>query len=403
MISRRTFALSLPALALATSAQAQIVHTRGLDFDQFVTELWKDAQAKGITRITFAKAFADVTPDARVIATTKKQPEYNKPAGAYVTSAASVTNLKEGQKKETQWRQTLDAIEKRFKVERWVILAIWGMETSYGALKDKWDGIRSLATLAFVKYRDPYFRNELLVALRIIQDGHIAREKFATSWAGAMGQPQFMPSNFVEYAIDFDGDGKRDIWTSVPDVLASMANYFSRAAGGWKWGVPWGFEVSVPKEFDLMKSRATFEEWATLGVRRADGKPYPANGDGILFFPAGLPGPAFIVTPNFEVIKDYNDSDVYALAIGTLSDMMQGGSGTTKTPWPKEPTQLPRDDRIALQKRLAELGYDQTRFTAHIDFKMRDFVRAEQKKYGLVTDGQPNAALLDKMGVKRQP
>ncbi len=410
MIPRRTVVLApilaLPALALAqsaltTPAQAQAVHTRGLDFDQFVTELWKDAQAKGITRTTFAKAFADVTPDARVIATTKKQPEYGKPAGAYVTSIASATNAREGLKKEAQWRPTFDAVEKRFRVERWVILAIWGMETSYGALKDKWDGIRSLATLAFIKYRDPYFRDELLIALHIIQDGHIPREKFATSWAGAMGQTQFMPTNFVDYAIDFDGDGKRDIWTSVPDILASTANYFAKAAGGWKWGVPWGFEVIVPKGFDLMKSRATFEEWGKLGVKRADGKPYPASGDGILFFPAGIPGPGFIVTANFDVIKDYNDSDVYALAIGTLSDMMQGGSGVTKTPWPKEATQLPRDDRIVLQKKLAELGYDQTRFTAHIDFKMRDFVRAEQKKHGLVTDGQPNPALLDKMGIKR--
>ena len=150
-----------------------------------------------------------------------------------------------------------------------------------------------------------------------------------------------------------------------------------------------------------MKSRATFDEWARLGVRRTDGKAFPSTGDGILFFPAGLPGPAFIVTPNFEVIKDYNDSDVYALAIGHLSDLMQGG-GSFKTPWPVQPTQLPRDDRIALQKRLAALGYDQTRFSAHIDFKMRDFVRAEQKKHGLVTDGHPNAALMDKMGVKRQ-
>ena len=404
MISRRTVVLALPGLiALVAPAPAQLVHNRGLDFDQFVTELWKDAQTRGISRTTFAKAFADVTPDARVIATTRKQPEYNKPAGAYVNAIASATNMKEGLKKEAQWRPTFEAIEKRFRVERWVILAIWGMETSYGALKDKWDGIRSLATLAFVKYREPYFRNELLVALRIIQDGHIARDKFATSWAGAMGQTQFMPTNFVDYAIDFDGDGKRDIWTSVPDVLASTANYFAKAAGGWKWGVPWGFEVLVPKDFDLMKSRASFEEWARLGVKRADGKAYPATGDGILFFPAGLPGPAFIVTPNFDVIKDYNDSDVYALAIGQLSDMMQGGAATTRTPWPAQATQLPRDDRIALQKKLAELGYDQTRFTAHIDFKMRDFVRAEQRKHGLVTDGHPNAALLDKMGVKRQP
>jgi hypothetical protein len=165
-------------------------------------------------------------------------------------------------------------------------------------------------------------------------------------------------------------------------------------------GVPWGFEVIVPRGFDLMKSHATFEEWTKLGVRRADGKPFPASGDGILFFPAGLPGPAFVVTPNFDVIKDYNDSDVYALAIGHLSDLMQGG-GAFKAAWPTQGTQLPRDDRIALQKKLAALGYDQTRFTAHIDFKMRDFVRAEQKKHGLITDGHPNAALLKAMGVKQ--
>src|ERR1041384_1595961 len=224
MIPRSLAALALLVLFALPPAQAQVVHTRSLDFDQFVTELWKDAQAKGISRTTFAKAFADVTPDPRVIATTKKQPEYNKPAGAYVNSIASAANTREGLKKEAQWRPTFEAIEKRFRVERWVILAIWGMETSYGALKDKGDGIRSLPPLALVKYREPYFRNELLVALRITQDGHIARDKFATSWAGAMGQTQFMPTNFVDYAIDFDGDGKRDIWTSVPDVLASTAN-----------------------------------------------------------------------------------------------------------------------------------------------------------------------------------
>ena len=269
------------------------------------------------------------------------------------------------------------------------------METSYGALKDKWDGIRSLATLAFAKYRDPYFRNELLVALKIIQDGHIAREKFVSSWAGAMGQTQFMPTNFVDYAVDFTGDGKRDIWTNVPDVLASTANYFTKAAGGWKWGVPWGFEVSIPKGFDLMKSRATFEEWTKLGVKRADGKAFPASGDGILFFPTGLPGPAFIVTPNFEVIKDYNNSDVYALAIGHLSDLMQGG-GPFKTPWPAQtrPASARRPDRTAEEARRARLRR-RSGSPRIIDFKMRDFVRAEQKKHGLVTDGHPNAMLLD--------
>jgi len=401
MILRILAALAL-VVSVSASTVAQQPAPRDPAFEKFLADVWKDAQGKGITRATFEKAFAGVTPDPRVIATTKRQPEYNKPAGLYVNQIASPLNAKTGLRKEVEWRSTFDAIEKKYKVERWVILAIWGMETSYGALKDKWDGIRSLATLAFAKYRDPYFRNELLVALKIIQEGHISREKFVSSWAGAMGQTQFMPTNFVDYAVDFNGDGRRDIWTNVPDVLASTANYFAKAAGGWKMGVPWGFEVLVPKGFDLMKSRATFDEWARLGVKRADGKAFPSTGDGILFFPAGLPGPAFIVTPNFEVIKDYNDSDVYALAIGHLSDLMQGG-GSFKTPWPVQPTQLPRDDRIALQKKLAALGYDQTRFSAHIDFKMRDFVRAEQKKYGLVTDGHPNAALMDKMGVKRQP
>jgi membrane-bound lytic murein transglycosylase B len=383
----------------ASSAPAQQPAPRDPAFDRFLAELWKDAQAKGISRATFDKAFAGVTPDSRVIATTKKQPEYNKPAGLYVNQIASPANAKQGLQKEKEWHQTLDGIEKKYRVERWVILAIWGMETSYGALKDKWDGIRSLATLAFAKYRDPYFRNELLVALRIIQDGHISREKFVSSWAGAMGQTQFMPTNFVDYAVDFNGDGRRDIWTSVPDVLASTANYFAKAAGGWKMGMPWGFEVIIPQGFDMMKSMMKFAEWTKLGVRRADGKAFPADGDGILFFPAGLPGPAFIVTPNFEVIKDYNDSDVYALAIGHLSDLMQGGGGF-KAAWPTHGTQLPRDDRIAMQKKLAELGYEQTRFTAHIDFKMRDFVRSEQKKHGLVTDGQPNAALMQRMGLR---
>jgi lytic murein transglycosylase len=395
----RTLLLAF-VVALASPVHAQ---QRPADpaFQKFLADLWTDAQTKGISRATFDRAFAGVVPDPRVIATTKKQPEYNKPAGRYVTQIASIDNARQGLRMEARWRDTLVAIEKKFKVERWVILAIWGMETSYGALKDKWDGIRSLATLAFAKYRDPYFRNELLVALRIIQDGHIPRERFVSSWAGAMGQTQFMPTNFIDYAVDFDGDGRRDIWTDVPDVLASTANYFAKAAGGWKMGVPWGFEVIVPKGFDLMKSRASFGEWKTLGVKRADGKAFPRSGDGILFFPAGLPGPAFIVTPNFEVNKDYNDSDVYALAIGHLSDLMQGGR-TFNASWPTQPTQLPRDDRIALQKKLAALGYDQTRFSAHIDFKMRDFVRAEQKKHGLVTDGHPNAALLDRMGIKRQ-
>lgn len=399
MIPRGLALVLLLVVGLAAPAPAQLVKPNSVQFERFIADLWKDAQAQGILRGTFVRAFDGVTPDRRVIATTKKQPEYNKPAGAYVNQIASAGNAAEGRKKELQWRPTFEAIENKYRVERWLILAIWGMETSYGTLKDKWDGIRSLATLAFAKYRDPLFRNELLAALKIVQDGHIARQKFVSSWAGAMGQTQFMPTTFVKYAVDFDGDGKRDIWTNIPDAMASTANYLATAAGGWKMGMSWGFEVIVPQGFDLIKSRASFDEWRALGVRRADGKAFPQTGGGILFFPAGAPGPAFIVTPNFDVIKDYNDSDVYALAIGHLSDLMQG-AGPFKAAWPTQGTQLPRDDRIALQRKLAELHYDQTRFSGHIDFKMRDFVRLEQKKHGLITDGHPTAPLLVKMGVK---
>ena len=183
-------------------------------FAAFVAELWPDAQAKGITRATFDLALKGVTPDPRVIAATKRQPEYGKPVGAYVNDIASRSRVANGQRKAKEWAKTFDAVEKKFGVERWVLIALWGIETDYGAEKDHWDVFRSLATLGFVRYRHPYFRNELLVAMRIMQDGHFARDKMVSSWAGAMGQTQFMPSNVVDYAIDFSGDGRSDIWSS---------------------------------------------------------------------------------------------------------------------------------------------------------------------------------------------
>ena len=171
-----------------------------------------------------------------------------------------------------------------------------------------------------------------------------------SSWAGAMGQTQFMPTNVVDYAIDFSGDGKSDIWKNVPDVLGSTGNYLHK--GHWKYGLPWGFEVIVPKGFDYMKSRASFAEWKKLGVRRADGKAFPAQGQGILFFPAGSNGPGFIVTENYAVLKEYNNSDAYAIAVGHLADRMQGGA-PFKTAWPADDHPLSRDARIALQKKLS--------------------------------------------------
>ncbi|MGA6978610.1 MAG: lytic murein transglycosylase [Pseudolabrys sp.] len=392
MVSR-----SLAVLAALLLVQAVPARAQDQSFAAFTAELWTDAQAKAITRATFDTALKGVTPDQRVIAATKRQPEYGKPVGDYVNAIVSNRRIADAQLKAREWVKTFDAVEKRFEIERWVLLALWGMESDFGTEKDRWDVFRSLATLAYVKYRDPYFRNELLVAMQIMQNSRLPREKMVSSWAGAMGQTQFMPSNFVDYAIDFSGDGRADIWSNVPDVLASTANYLRK----WKWNpaLPWGFEVTVPKSFDYMRSRANFTEWEALGVRRADGKQFPSSGQGILFFPSGADGPGFIVTENFDVLKEYNNSDAYAIAVGHLADRIHGG-GLIKAAWPKDDRQLSRDARIALQRKLSALGYKVNEFEGHIDFDLRDNIRAEQKKLGMVPDGTPTLLLLDRLGVK---
>jgi len=376
-----------------TPAKPAITQT---DFTAFLNALWPDAAKTGIRRTTFDRAFNGLTADPRVVAATGRQPEYGRPVGVYVNGIASAANITTGRRKAKEWGKTLEAVEKRFGIERNVILAIWGMETSYGAVKDKWDVFRSLATLAAIRFRHPYFRNETLVALKIMQDGHVARRDMVSSWAGAMGQTQFMPSNVVDYGIDFNGDGRVDLWKSVPDVLGSTGHYLSK--GKWQLGLPWGFEVTVPQGFDYRKSRAAFTEWQALGVRRADGKPFPATGSGILFFPSGAAGPGFIVTRNFNVLKEYNNSDAYALAVGHLADRI-GGAQPIRTPWPKDDVQLPRDARIALQRKLAALGYKVNEFDAHIDFDLRDNIRAEQVRFGMRPDGHPTPTLLEKLGI----
>ena len=393
MLTRYLFAIALLLAFHSAPSRAQ-----DESFPAFVNALWPDAQAKGVTRVNFDAAMKGVTPDQRVISATKRQPEYGKPVGDYVNAIVSNRRIADAQLKAREWTRTFDAVEKKYQVERWVLLALWGMESDFGTEKDRWDVFRSLATLAYVKYRDPYFRNELIVAMRVMQDNQFARDRMVSSWAGAMGQTQFMPSNFVDYAVDFSGDGRADIWTNVPDVLGSTANYLHK----WKWNpaLPWGFEVMVPKSFDYMRSRATFAEWEKLGVRRADGKPLPESGQGILFFPSGANGPGFIVTENFAVLKEYNNSDAYAIAVGHLADRIHGG-GLIKTAWPKDDRPLSRAARIALQKKLSALGYKVNDFEGHIDFDLRDNIRGEQKKFGMLPDGNPTAAFLDKLGIPK--
>jgi lytic murein transglycosylase len=367
------------------------------DFRGFLQELWRDAQAQGVTRATFDMAFRGIEPDPRVMPITRRQPEFGKPFGDYLAAFTTLSRINGGVAKAAELSATFDSIEGRFGVPREIILAIWGVETSYGRVASNWDAIRSLATLAHARFRHPYFRDELIVALKILQDGHVGRDRMKSSWAGAMGQTQFMPSNFLAYAVDQSGDGRRDIWTSIPDILASTGNYLRKS--GWTPGLPWGFEVTLPRAFDHRQSRGSFAEWQARGVRRTDRSALPTGGDAILFFPTGASGPAFLITDNFVVIKRYNNSDAYALAVGHLGDRIRG-QGAIRTAWPADDRQFTREERIALQRAVAARGYKVRNFTGHFDFDLRDHIRELQAQFGMVADGHPTAALLQRLGAE---
>ncbi|HEY4862636.1 MAG TPA: lytic murein transglycosylase [Xanthobacteraceae bacterium] len=382
-----TFA-SMLAFALTGAAAEEAAKD---NFQSFVADLWPEAKASGVSRAIFDAAFKGLTPDPQVIAATKRQPEYIRPVGAYIASLVSDGRVAAGRKHMVPYAETLAAVEAKFGVDRFILLAIWGIESNYGREPEGKDVIRSLATLAEARYRDDFFRHELVSALVILQQGRVAREKLIGSWAGAMGQPQFIPSSFLRYAVDFSGGGRADIWTNVLDVLASIANYFRES--GWTAGMPWGFEVTIPAVFDYRKSRAPFADWTPLGVKRADGGALPGTGDAILLFPSGYKGPAFLVTKNFEAIKRYNNSDAYALAAVHLADRLRG-AGPIRAPWPDDDKPLSREERVELQHALATLGYKVNNFQGQIDFDLRDNVREIQASAALVPDGNPDAALL---------
>ena len=387
---------ALPILILvAACAHARSEETQS--FDAFLAALRHDAAAQGISRATFDTAFAGVTPDPRVIGAMTRQPEYGKPFGAYVDSMVSANRIAVGGKKAAQWADTLQAVEQKFGVPATILVSIWGIESSFGDAANPWDVFRSLATLALARFQHPFFRDELLSALTILQSKNIPRRQFLGSWAGAMGQTQFLPSSYLKYAVDFDGDGRADIWSSVPDVLASIANYLQKS--GWQPGLPWGFQVVVPPGFDYRESRGTFREWAGRGLKRADGGRWPDAGAGILFFPSGAVGPAFVVTANFVALKTYNNSDAYALAVAELADRL-GGRGSAPIVWPANDFQPSRGERIALQRKLAALGFAVTDFNGHFDFDLRDDVRKLQQQYGMIPDGHPGRAFLDRIGIR---
>jgi lytic murein transglycosylase len=391
-----TIALVIVALLLSfVPAPAQDTEARS--FRGYIEQLWPLAQAKGVTRATFERALGDVQYDFEVARLSRRQPEYGRPVGDYLASLVSQQRIAGGQRRLNELHALLDAIEKQYGVPREVLIAIWGIETGFGANQGGKGVIRSLATLAFHGYKGDFARDELLTALVILQEGHIPPERMIGSWAGAMGQPQFIPSSFMRLAVDFTGDGKRDLWTSVPDTLASIANYLRQ--NGWQPDLPWGFEVLLPQGFDLRKSRGSFREWVTLGFRRADGGPLPTTtlrDEATLLFPSGARGPAFLVTANFVAVKTYNISDVYALAVLHLADRLRGAQPFVAR-WPADDRQLSREDRMRIQKALAAKGYTPSNMQGMIDFEQRDMIRELQVKFGMTPDGHPGAEFLSRL------
>src|SRR5829696_6950650 len=345
------------------------------EFARHLESLWPKAQARGVSRATFDLAFQGVTPDPKVAVVGRAQSEFAQ-----------------------QWAATLDAVEAFYGVPRSVVLAAWGMESNFGGYTGKTSVIRALATLAFHRQRAGYFERELIAALEMIEKDHIRPAEMLGSWAGAMGQTQFMPSSFLAYAADGDGDGRRDIWASVPDALASIANFLKEH--GWKPGLPWGFEVVLPEGFDYAVHRRGFAEWTTAGVRRVDGAEMPRAGEGLLFLPTGARGPAFLLSENFVVIKAYNTSDSYALAVGHLGDRILGG-GPIRGAWPKEAPPLSRDERVEIQRRLSKRGLLDGDADGRIGFKTRDAVRRFQLDRGLLPDGHADPAVLKELRASR--
>lgn len=371
-------------------------------FDRWVQDFWPVAQAEGISRATYENAFRGVTPDPEVLEKAQFQPEFVKPMWEYVAGAASEKRVATGRDMLAQHSALLDQIEQAYGVDRHILVAIWGMESSYGEVlndpKIVRSVIRSLATLAWGdKRRARFGRQQLLAALKIAENGDISMDGLTGSWAGAMGHTQFIPTTYQAYAVDFDGDGRRDMWSSPVDALASAGNYLNKS--GWVGGKTWGYEVMLPADFDYrladVETSHALGEWERLGVRRPGGEGFPRQEDkGVLLAPAGASGPAFLLLRNHYVIKRYNNATAYALGVGHLADRLRGGSGFAQG-WPNSERPLSRDETAELQGHLTRVGLYQGAIDGKIGPRSRAAIRAFQSGRGLAADGFAGVRLLE--------
>ena len=367
--------------------------------DEFVRGLWPQAAARGVSRPAFDAAFASYSYQPKVMELTGKQPEFSQTVQQYVDKRITDGQAAKGRAMRQEWNQTLAGAQQRWGVQPEIVLAIWGMETNFGGFMGGENTIHALATLTEGGYRASYFREELLTALRIVSDGHVSANNMTGSWAGAMGHTQFMPTSFMRYAVDYNGDGRKDIWNSVPDALGSTANYLNNFK--WRPGETWGYEVKLPKGFDFATARqierAPLSQWQAMGVSRVSGKAFPRASDvSRLYMPAGASGPVFLLLPNFDVIKRYNNSDSYALAVGHLADRIIGG-GDFATPWPSGDYALNATQRLQVQSLLSQAGYDVGTPDGVVGPKTRAAVMAYQNRAGLPADGYVSGLLLERL------
>lgn len=382
------------------------------EFQRFVQSLWPEAQALGVSRATFDDAtrglklnlsLPDLVIPGKPKAVPKGQPEFERTPAQYLSETSLARLTEQGRKLAAQHRQTLAAIEQRFGVPPSVVLAIWGRETNFGNFRLPHNAIDVLATQAWLGRRKEMFRGEFLLALKILEEQHVARSAMKASWAGAMGHTQFLPTDFFKHGVDFDGDGHRDIWNSIPDALASAASQL--LAKGWDKGKRWGFEVRLPAGVDCSiaepDTKATVADWIKRGYVPLTHKPTreelaePAS----LFLPAGLNGPAFLTLGNFYVFKAYNFADLYALFVGNLSDRIVGG-GNFATPWSK--IEQARSDQIeTIQRHLTETGFYRDKIDGKAGMKTRAALGAWQKANNAPLDCWPSRALAERMAARR--
>ncbi|WP_238696254.1 lytic murein transglycosylase [Thiomicrorhabdus sediminis] len=383
-------------LSFLFSSSAAFAETSQADFKIWLNEFKQEAVTAGIKTATVNQAFANVSLNEDVLLSDKSQPEFTQTFFQYFDRAVSDYRIRTGQRRYKQHRRLLDQVTRKYGVPGRFLVAFWGLETNFGSYTGNIPIFESLATLAYDPRRSGFFRGQLMDALKILDKGHVSLRQMKGSWAGAMGQCQFMPSNYIHYAVDGDGDGKIDLWNSLPDVFYSAGNFLSQL--GWQRVENWGREVALPKDFDYAladnKTQRSLAEWQKLGLKLADGRPLPIEEmQAKLLLATDYQGPAFLVFDNFRVIKRWNNADKYALAVGHLADRIIGRAPLTKQrPADDEPlsTKLVKEVQI----RLNNLGYQTGKPDGVIGKRTRQALREFQVKNKIPADGYVNEAML---------